>query len=51
MHVLKIIASTIGAILLIIGSTAVTIAALGVGGKPRRRGNEAKAWDEAIEDV
>lgn len=47
MHALKIIAIAIGAIIFIIGSTAMIIAALW--GKPRRRRNHT--WDESIEDV
>ena len=48
MHTLKIIAICIGAIIFILGSTAVIIGALWGKDKQRRYGD---AWDESIEDV
>ena len=50
MHTLKIIAIAIGAMLLILGTTVVTIAALW--GRPRNRRRKGdNVWDESIEDV
>ena len=49
MHALKIIAIAIGAIIFILGSTAIIIAALW--GKPKHYGNKDDTWDESIEDV
>lgn len=54
MSLLTKIALSIGAVLLVLGSTLVTIAALF---QPRKRGggdeepNQPEVWDESIEDV
>ena len=50
MHELKIIAIAIGAIIFIVGSTAVTIAALWGKDKNRHR-RRNNVWDESIEDM
>ncbi len=49
MHILKIIAISIGASIFFVGCTAIIIAALW--GKSRHCSRKTDAWDESIEDV